>query len=122
MPIQIKSAILLKNPASPQNPPHLYFAITEPDDNGKVLLVNITENEEGRDQSCVLNPGEHPFIRKESVVNYREARLADTQKIEEAIQMRIAIPESDISNELLEKLRLGGKVSSFLKKDFKKLL
>lgn len=122
MPIQIKSAVLLKNPSWPQNPPHLYFAITEPDDNGKVLLVNITENDEDRDHSCVLRSGEHPFIRKESAVNYREAILSDIQKIEEAIQMHIATQEDDISDALLEKLRRGGKASPFLKKDFKNIL
>lgn len=122
MPIQIKSTVLLKNPSAPQNPPHLYFVITEPDDEGKVLLVNITENEEDRDQSCVLQPKEHPYIRKESVVNYREAILSDVQKIDIAISMRVATPDVDMSDVLLNKMIQGGKISPFLKKDFKNLL
>jgi hypothetical protein len=122
MPIQIKSTVQLRNPGSPQNPPHLYFVITEPDEESKVLLVNITENEEGRDQSCVLQPREHPYIRKESVVNYREAILSDVQKIEVAISMQVATPDANMSDALLDKVIQGGKVSPFLKKDFKNLL
>ena len=49
---------------------HMYFVLSEPDIEDKVLVVNITDinNPAGIDKSCILNIGDHPRITKKSVV------------------------------------------------------
>jgi hypothetical protein len=46
-------------------------AITSPDANGQQVIVNITSN--GDDPSCVLQADDHPFLKYNSVVSYKDA-------------------------------------------------
>jgi len=52
---------------------HLYFIISDPDSDNNVLVVNITEERDRSDKSCSLDVGDHPAIRKKSVVYYKKA-------------------------------------------------
>jgi hypothetical protein len=50
---------------------HLHFIISKPDIDGKVLVVNVTDNQNvpaKYDKSCVIVCQEHPEITKNSVV------------------------------------------------------
>jgi hypothetical protein len=37
--------------------------------------VNVTTWRQDKDQSCLLNPGDHPEIKHNSVVNYFDSRV-----------------------------------------------
>lgn len=100
------------------NEKHLYFIITDPDENGKVVIVNLTKKHINSDDSCIIKKGEHPFAMKydESVINYAEAVLIPIKNIENAI---IQSPEnfskhSDIKDEILNRILFGAKISEFL--------
>lgn len=61
--------------------PHLYVAITDPDSEGNIVLVNLTSQSQLKDQSCILNVGDHPFIKHETVINYADAVIAKEEAI-----------------------------------------
>ncbi len=82
--VPFKRATLLI-PSGPANVPdrkHLFVLLTDPieapDFNEKqVLLVNIASVPNGLpyDSTCILQPGEHRFIKHESYVYYAKARI-----------------------------------------------
>ena len=66
---------------------HLYFVITTPvSPDSKILLVNATTKREGSDLSCELEPGDHPRITHESVIQYGEAFVITARDLERAEQ------------------------------------
>jgi hypothetical protein len=82
--VPFKRATLLI-PSGPANNPdrkHLFVLLTDPIEapnfNGKqVLLANIASvpNRLPYDSTCILQPGEHRFIKHESYVYYAKARI-----------------------------------------------
>lgn len=88
------------------NTKHLYIIISEIID-GKVLLVNITTQKEHSDTSCILQKGEHRFIRHTSVVNYADAGDAEVCNIKRAISKGTFIPQKLISSSLLRRIHEG---------------
>lgn len=71
---------------------HLWFVLTGPDAEGRVVVVNITTH--GRSPICargdcfVLAPGDHPFITRESCVYWRGADFAEDAALEAARERR----------------------------------
>lgn len=45
------------------------------------MLVNLTSQALLKDQSCILNVGDHPFIKHETVINYAEAVISSEEAI-----------------------------------------
>ena len=56
---------------------HLYIILTEPDVSGDILLVNLTSRTTRSDLTVVLQPGEHPYVIHESVINFADARILE---------------------------------------------
>jgi len=71
------------------NGKHLWFVVSDPTFNhGVVLIANMTTRRSGSEDCCVLQPGDHPSIKRESVINYLRARCVPAKNIEEAYKMR----------------------------------
>jgi len=85
---------------------HLWFVLTNEDENGKFLAVNLTSFELYKDKTVVLDKG-HPFITKKSVINYSDATIFDARKIDEIIQKGFAAKKQSCSVELLREIRDG---------------
>src|SRR5438094_2704490 len=90
-------------PSGPRAQPdqhHLFVIMTEPiaqpDTTRLVALVNITSVKPGLpvDPTCLLAPGDHPFIRQESYVAYRHARIEDCTKLLRGVREGKLIPHS----------------------------
>ena len=65
---------------------HLYFVITEPDEDSKILLVNMTDVNNISDKSCVLTPSDHQTITKKSVIRYGDPIYTKPAILEQAIR------------------------------------
>ena len=56
--------------------PHLWIVLTDPEGNpGEVVVVNLTSQRPGSDATVVLQRGDHPFVRHDTVVYYGDARM-----------------------------------------------
>ncbi len=86
---------------------HCYFVISKVDADGNVLVVNCSTYRDfsGEDTTCILNKGEHPFIKQTSYIPYNRARI---MAYEDVLKLS---PIRDVSPELYEKLRNGAKKS-----------
>jgi hypothetical protein len=62
---------------------HLWVIISDPkSDADSVLIVNLTTWEPHKDQACVLDVGEHPYIQHRTCVNFRAAKLVSLDSLQ----------------------------------------
>lgn len=50
--------------------PHLWVVISDPERDSNVLIVNLTTFRHHKDDTCILNQGDHPFVQHETCINY----------------------------------------------------
>jgi len=103
---------------------HLFFIILGPVDieygqKQQFISVNATTIRDSIDYdgSCILNPGDHPFIKHKSYINYRYART-DTA---EHLKKMLLDAHDDCSHELLRRIIEGAKKSRYIRRDLKLL-
>ena len=91
--------------------PHLYIVITDPDPIGNLVIVNVTSQGQSKDQSCVLNPGDHPFITRESVINYAEAIITNENTIQNGARGGVVQFDAAVTPKVLSKIQAGALAS-----------
>lgn len=89
---------------------HDYVILTPPTQ-PEIVIVNFTSNGPRKDQSCVLQPGEHPVVTRESVVAYNFAQVVPTSALLKwAIDGEI-VEKAKASYELMLKIWAGADVT-----------
>lgn len=81
---------------------HLYILIAAEKKTNKGLIVNFTTSKDGCDKSCVVMPGEHSFLKHESVINYADSKIASISTIEEALSKGVIKPHTPVSPEVIK--------------------
>ena len=95
--------------------PHLWVVISDPTkDRGKLVVVNLTKQRTDKEQTCVIQPGEHPFVTEETVIMYRGARIVSEAMILSATQNGMLRLHSAVSKPLLDRIRKGAEDSHML--------
>lgn len=85
---------------------HLWIILT-PTNLNEVVVVNVTTRHKRSDTTVIISPGEHPFIKQESVIAYRFAKVKTVTEIEKAISDGTAIKREPVSTSLLRRIREG---------------
>ena len=78
------------------------------------LVVNVTTWRDGarnQDTSCILNQGDHPFIKHKSWVDYEDAEALPFVKIFKNLQDGTFIRKEDLRPDVLKRVQDGAKVS-----------
>lgn len=84
--LKIGDAFSLPTPNNPKE--HLWVIITEPDATTRAACVNMTSIKDWTpeaDKHLVLSGGEHQFINKPTVVNYKDARLLYMNQVDKML-------------------------------------
>lgn len=116
--LNIGDAFLL---STPPNDKHL-FVVIAPTQNGKYLCVNVTSKRNNSDISCVLQQSDHPFIKHDSVINYKKAREVEPAVIQNQISRGNCIQYQSVSSSVLKRIQEGGIISKKLKNKYKNYL
>lgn len=93
---------------------HLFILLNNPVDQKRlVLLVSISTVRPGRphDPACLLYPGDHPFIKVDSYVVYRKARIEEADKIERGVTGQILVPREPMDAAIFVRICEGVLVS-----------
>jgi hypothetical protein len=91
---------------------HLWIVVTLPDDKSKaVVVVNVSTWHVSKDHACVVEPGEHPWIRTKSVIMYSFARALNVGEQEDFTQG--SIRQSDASQTLVDRIQEQAEESEF---------
>ncbi len=53
---------------------HLWMVISDPAQSDECVIVSFTSWRADKDQACVVDVGEHPYVSKKTCVNFRDAK------------------------------------------------
>ena len=120
MPLSAGSTFLL--PIRVEWVDHLWILLTSVDSNGKILMVNLTSAKPHSDRTTVLQVGDHPFVTRETTVNYGNATIAEMRHIMRAIDANLGEKREDASTDLLKRLREVFLTSPYTKNSLKDYL
>lgn len=92
---------------------HLRIVISAPLPDGSLITVNCTTRKQGSDASCILQAGDHPFIRHETVIAYEHTRalpLAMQTRIDAAVPPA-CVHHAPVSPAVLQRIQSGALIS-----------
>jgi hypothetical protein len=113
----VKRATLLI-PSGPEHDPdrkHLFVCVTDPLGAAReTLIVSLSSVRAGEwhDPACKLHPGDHPFVKATSFVNYRFARIESADKLERGVREGKLTPHEPLGSEVFAYLCRGLEESS----------
>lgn len=74
-------------------------------------MVNISSYYDGSDDTCLLNVGDHPFIRHCSYVFYADAKIYKATSIQNGFDQGILQPQPDLADDVFARVTAGITVS-----------
>ena len=102
---------------------HLRVVISDPSiDSELVLFVSMTSYDVTKENVCVFEVGNHPFVKHRSCIAYgtaKEAPLAALLRLLDAGQLRISEP---MSASQLDRIRRGVSLSRDIKRKYLDLM
>lgn len=85
---------------------HLWIIITPPTE-GEVVTVCMVTAHKKSERLVVLDVGDHPFIKHESIIAYRWSKIRAVDEIESAFLTQAAKPREPVSDAILRKVQAG---------------
>lgn len=119
--VPLKRATLLV-PSGPANDPtrkHLFILLTDPTDDGSgvkaVLMVSLSSVRSGvpHDPTCILYPGDHPFVKRESFVLYARARIEEAEKLLRGVKEGKLVAHDPMNSDVFARICKGVEESRF---------
>jgi hypothetical protein len=105
------------------NKGHLWVVITDPQSDGSVAMVSFTTKRANSDLNCVMNVGDHPFIRHETIVAYELARVLDPGQQKHVLaNPSLSPPKAPVSSALLQRIHEGALVSDLTPQKIQKMV
>jgi hypothetical protein len=99
LPLRRATLLIPSGPAHDVDRKHLFILLTDPvvnPDDGKqsVILTSLSSLDPAlpHDPTCILSPGDHPFVTRASFVNYRYSRIMEGQKILNGVKSGLFVP------------------------------
>jgi hypothetical protein len=88
------------------------------------LAFNFTTRRPGGqcDTSCIVAAGEHPFVRRETVVEYRRGVFGPQKAWEDLVRLGAARSSDPVSAALLLRIQQGTLASKFAAERFKQIV
>lgn len=89
-----------------------------------VLLVNVSSIKPDKwfDDTCVLEPGEHPFIRWRSFVMYSQAVIANSDEISQGVAIGEFATRDPVDEHIYERVSEGFELSKHVKPKIKRFI
>lgn len=85
---------------------HRWVVISDPAiDPANVLVVNITSYSPFEDQSCILEPADHPSLTARSVVNYPRARVLSDSDLDSFLEDGLVRLLDPLTPHVLDRIR-----------------
>lgn len=105
---------------------HLFIIVLEAIDGGQHQFISFpvcTVRDHARiDDACIVRPGEHSFIKSESFIEYRNARVDSVAHLTKCVKAKTFIPHDQASEELMEKIKAGISASKFIGRYIKDMI
>lgn len=95
---------------------HLWVLLTDPRPGGEAVIASVTTLRHNGDQTVILQPGDHPFIRHASIVLYSDCRIVSAAELTKWIVAGMAIPQAPFTSRVLSTITKGAMQSDFTPK------
>lgn len=109
----IGNSYMLPKPG--QDVEHLWVLITRPDPRtNQAVMVNLTTQQPHSDTTTILVKGEHPFIKRPSVIYYADAKIVpDATALDKAVAGKMWRQHDDFDQSLIARIQAGLMTSPF---------
>jgi len=98
--------VLIPKPG--QDKSHLWVLLTAVNpQSGEVIIVNFTTQRPHSDKTVLIQPGEHRFVDRPTVVFYPDARFTKLASLEAAVSQGIASQHDPLDPALLKRVQAG---------------
>jgi hypothetical protein len=101
---------------------HLWIVVSLPTAESHVVLVSFTTRRWNSDTSCVVQAGEHPWVKHETVVEYEKARVFDPPTQQKVLANKMLRPQADVSLTLLTRIQEGALRSDLTAQKIQKII
>lgn len=111
----MKAGDCFENRGTDDHRPHCWVIVSDPERNSdEILILNFTSWGDHRvDDSCIIMPDEHPYVRHKTCINYREPLFPSLDGLEIGLSSAMLFPLDPVSDELLARIRQGAIASRF---------
>lgn len=107
--------------AQPYN--HLYVVCSNTAaDQSRVVLVSFTTFKPKEETCCMVQPGEHAFVKRRTCVRYKDARIATVSDLLVLVDKQLMQKRDPVSADLLDRIRKGAAQSDYLPEECRKVL
>jgi hypothetical protein len=110
----VRRATLLipSGPAHDLDRKHLFIILTDPVadpvNGGKssLLLTSLSTLDTAlpHDPTCILHPGDHPFVTRDSYVSYRDSRIVETAKIINGVETGVFVVKDLMDSRIVDRI------------------
>jgi hypothetical protein len=113
LPFKRATLLIPSGPQSDQLRKHLFILLTDPhrNDTGvtSILMVSISTVRTGipHDATCILFPGDHPFVKQDSFVVYQKARIEDVEKVLRGVKSGQLMPQAPMGDLVFARMCKG---------------
>lgn len=110
VPVRRATLLVPSGPVDDPDRKHLFILLTDPQPpDQSTLLVGVASVYDNipHDPTCYLYPGDHPFIRRQSYINYARARIEPAPKLAEGVKQGLLIPQGTLDAALFARICKG---------------
>jgi hypothetical protein len=111
LPLKRATLLVPSGPVADPDRKHLFILLTDPGGSGvkQILMVPLLSIKPNvpHDSSCVLLPGDHPFVKRASFVQFARARIEDASKLLRGVKDGKLIPHDPVDSVLFTKICKG---------------
>lgn len=101
------TVLVVSGPNHDPNRKHLFVLLTHGlGEDERILMVSVSTFDSALpcDTSCVIEAGEHPFVRHRSWIRYDRPKYLPAAKILRAVESGVFIPRDPVSDALYERI------------------
>ena len=109
-------------PSGPNNKSHLFIVLNDPSEDEEAVLACLSSLHRRADKTCIVNPGDHPFVHHKSYIDYRHCRTDSIAHLTTLLNSGYVRRMEDASDELVERALEGAERSEHTRRRILKLL
>jgi hypothetical protein len=84
---------------------HLWIVLSDPAADGeRVVIVNFTTHSTEKEDDCIVQPGEHPFVKSKTLIQFRDAKCCRLADLETLVKGTYLKPHKPVTVDLLNRI------------------
>jgi len=111
-PVRRATLLIPSGPAHDLDRKHLFIILTDPvadplnGNKDSVLLTSLSTLDATlpHDPTCILHPGDHPFVTRDSYVSYHTSRIQEAEKIINGVASGVLVAKEPMDSSIVDRI------------------